>query len=382
MLVMKLNSYKHTRRSIALLAIGLCASSYALFVTDTGELFVKANADLTYDSNIFMANKATSDSLVCVTPALSYQSKADSLLTETFNAGEAFNRYSKHSGLNDALTSLDGNLGYENGKTSLSATASYSELAQNSVDTRLIDSLVRRNVTQATVKSYFELNSFTAVAFAPNFDNNTFKIKSFQSYKTTELPIDFYYIYNPKLDLGLGYLHRQTSVAVGNNSTKDNLIYFAAKGEFTPDIKGYLKVGFDHRTVNAGQSSTTPGVDSLLTYDFSQKTQFNLHLSNDYSVDGFGASQKVMSIALGADSKLNANLSLGFTTSYRKSNYFTGSTQGNDTHYYENEIHTTYAVSRNFNCKAAVVHRNYTSVKLSSSNFNGTGITLGISYRY
>jgi len=347
------------------------AASSGINAVVTGDVAVN------FDDNVTLAKKKTSDTWFNFAPGISVESDRQN----SFSANYAWNQFSSHSKLNTGLLGLDGNFGFDDGKGALLGKLGYHETAQNTVDTRLADKLVRKDESTVGLKSKFSPSPLGRVEASFSYVDSKYKDVAFNSNKIWEVPVEAYYEYSPKLALGGGYRYRSTDLATGTTSSKDNYVYFAADGEFAPSLRGKVTVGFNERTPVRGAKDSGLGFEAQLSYEVTPKSRVTGSLSNDYGVAGTGTNQRNLNFRLGADSELEASWSAGASFAYRQMTYLT--TTGGSDDYYELEAHVAKKWTDTIKTRAGLTHRFLRAGGVrSAGNFDNTVFAVAASVRF
>jgi hypothetical protein len=336
---------------------------------------VTGDVGVNIDDNVTLANKKVDDVWFSFAPGFSLETDREN----SFKANYTWNQYSSHSKLNSGLLGLDGNFGYDDTKSALLAKLGYHETAQNSVDTRLADKLVRKDESTVGLKSKFAPSPLSKVEASFGFTDSKYKDTAFNSNKVFEVPVEGYYEYSPKLFLGAGYRYRSTDLSKGVTDSKDNYFYFAADGELAPSIRGKVTVGLNERKPERASKDSSLGFDAQLSYDYSPKTKATVGFSNDYGVSGTGANQRNLNFRVGADSEIESTWNAGASVAYRQMSYLSG---GSDD-YYELEAHVVKTWTDTIKTRAGLTHRFLRAGGArSAGNFDNTVFAVAASVRF
>lgn len=349
---------------------GLAASSLSgINAVVTGE------TSINIDDNVTLANKKVDDVWFSFAPGFSLESDRENTLKAIYT----WNQFSSHTKLNSGLLGLDGNLGYDDGKASLLGRLGYHETAQNSVDSRLADKLVRKDQSTVGLKGKFAPSPLSRLEAAVNFDDSKYKDAGFNSNRIWEVPVEAYYEHSPKLALGGGYRYRSTDLAKETADSKDNYVYFAADGEFAPSLRGKATLGLNQRSPVRGAKDSSLGFDIQLSYDYTPKTRATVGFSNDYGVTGTGTNQRNLNFRAGADAEIVSSWKVGASVTSRRMSYLSG---GSDS-YYELEAHVAKKWSDTINTRAGLTHRLLRAGGVrASGNFDNTVFAVSAAIRF
>ena len=340
----------------AVVSLGSIAARGAFTLDEGSEFFLTGTLSQQYDDNIFLrTNHATSDYITTFTPGFDLKFGQNSPGKGSLTFGEALAYYSSHSNQNSNLASVALNTTYDDGKTKGAFNASYNQVAQNSVDVRLADILVRRDLTDVNGRGEWSLSDKTSFAVGAAYDRIDYKQSQFVSSDQYSLPIDFYYELMPKIDMSVDYRYRNTDQSRGFPTFKDNFIGLGMRGRFTEILTGEFHVGYTQRSVGSGGSDQSlPGADATFTYLYTPKTTVQFGVSNDFGTSATGVSQKILSGTLGVSTQFEEGFSGSGALSYRDLDY----ASGEHDHYVEGTLGVQYKVNQYVSLAAAYTYRN------------------------
>ena len=361
--------------------LALCsAASYAapfMAVGDNAELFLTGSAAVRFDDNIFLdSNNEQNDTILSFTPGFDLVFGKGSATTGDIYYREEFRRYSTHDNQNTSLSNLGFSSRYDNGKTKMGAAASYAQVAQSDNNTRASGTIVRREVSNLNLNTEFAFSEKTSFGAALVYDKTDYSPTSFTDSSSWAIPVDMYYELSPKLAMSAGYRYRDTTLSGTARDSTENFFNIGARGEFTPKLTGQVRVGYNQRSLDGASDQTGLGLDSALTYAYSEKTSFQLTVSNDFSNSATGDNTKVRNYAVSTRSQMseqwNFGASLGVrsvTYSNRSEDFFTGS------------VNVTYTYSTYLNFGASYAYSNNDST-LATASFKDTIFSFGANVRY
>ena len=331
----------------------------ALTVGDGSELFLNGTVGFQYDDNVFLrTNNTTSDYITTLTPGLELEFGQNSLAKGSFIYNEAIARYSSHSSQDSNLANVAFNVAYDDSKTKASFGASYDQVSQNTVDARLADILVRRDLTDVNGKGEWTMSDKTSFAAGAAYDRTDYKTAGFITYDQYTVPVDFYYKTEPKLDISVDYFYRNTSQTGSLPQYTDNFLGLGARGDFTEKLSGEFHVGYVQRHLGSGGGNKgLPGVSSNFTYQYSPKTNVQVGISNDFENSATGVSQKVLSGSLGVRTEFEEGFSGSVSVSYRDLDYNTGERD----HYWEGTVGLQQQYNKYLSFMAGYTFRNNSS---------------------
>lgn len=350
-----------------------------LAIGDSAEIFITGTVGVRKDNNIFMSPTEQSDTIFELNPGLQLVFGNSSLVKGTFSLNESFTIYTDHDDLNDELSSAHFNANYDDGKSSVSVNASFTELNQNTVDTLPVvgtrDALIRRDVAQLGGVAEVSVTEKSSIAGGVQYNKADFKRGGFSDSETVTLPFNYYYEMTPKVDMSLGYRYRQKWEGIGMD-TKDHFFSVGARGEFTPKLSGNLAVGYTQRKFDRRSDTSLLGIDSSLTYALSPKTTVQFGVHNDFDTNSQGQQQKNFSVRASVSSRISEQWTVTAGASYREIDYYT---RADD--YYEGQVGVTYTVTQNVNITGALALRSNKS-DLPSSDFDARVVSLAAHFRF
>lgn len=359
------------------MAIG---SSAELFVT--AKVGVDINDNVTLGSNFLAAgqtdpsNPVLDDTVLTFAPGLSYEFGKNALVSGRLSYVENITRYSDSSNLDSELSDLTFNIQHKDEKSSTTGKASYRQLNQNSVDARS-PILSRRDVFNAGIEHEMDLSAKTSLLFGFDRTDTDYEQASFTDRVRTEIPVRAFFELTPKVDMSFSVDYRQIDTDTTAADAEDWFYSVGARGEFTPKLSGFLRLGVTDRGVKVGSGKTSFGLKSDFRYAYSEKTSLTFGAGNDFGTSGTGQSQENLDAFIGLNSKISPDFTLGGRISYRKIDYFT---RASDT-YMEGTISGDYIVNEYLNVRGAFNYKDNDS-GLAGGDFDNTVFSLSASLRY
>jgi polysaccharide biosynthesis protein VpsM len=368
--------------SASMLFAGLTVQSAPfLAIGDSAELFLTGSVGVRFDDNVLMSANKVNDTVFEVVPGLLLEFGKGSQVTGIASYAATITRYNDNGSLDDELSALRFRSNFDNGTTKFGLNFSFEELNQNTVDTAAANTnrgtLSPREVTTAGANVEFGISGKSKLGIGLTYLNTDYKLATFTDSKITTVPITYFLELTPKVDGQFGFQYRDTSLSGNALDSKDYFYFVGARGEFTPKLNGSLRVGYSQRTRTGLSSVSTIGIDSSLVYAYSEKTRFNISLSNDYGNSGVGDSQRNLSFGLGLESAVSPELTLNAGLNYRNIDYFN---RGADD-YTEFNLGGTYQFNRHFSVNASLVHRINES-PLPTADFDNTVLAFTARLRY
>jgi len=346
-------------------------------VGDNAELFVTAAAAVQIDDNIYLdtANERD-DTIFSFTPGLDLVFGKGSATSGNFYYREEIRRYNDNDVQNTELSNLGVNASYNNGLTKANFNASYAQVAQNDNDIRATGDLVRRELTNLGAKSEFGISEKTKFALGAAYNKTDYGPASYADSDIWTFPLDLYYEASPKLDWSLGYQYRKSELSRGRDSD-DNFFNIGARGEFTPKLTGQVRLGYSQRSFEGGSDDGLFGFSSNLGYTYSEKTSYQLNLSNDFGSSGTGDSTKNLTWGVSSSTRFTEQWYMNVGVNFRSVEY-----PARTDDYTEGQIGVSYVYNTNVNFSASYTYRNNKSDNLASAEFTNNVFSLGANIRY
>lgn len=365
---------------IALLAACLGVTAKAapfMAVGDNAELFVTASANLSFDDNIFLSGSNEADDTIwSFTPGVDLVFGKNSVAKGNAYYREEIRRFSDNDTQDTELSSLGFNTAYDNGVTKANFNVSYAQVAQNTVLANSVGALNRRKLTNLGGKLEFGLSEKTSLAVGASFNKTKYASTGFVDSDIWTLPIDVYFKSTEKLDWSLGYQYRSTDLSGSGRSFDDHFLSVGARGEFTPKLTGQVRVGLTQRSFDVGDDDTLFGLESSLTYAYSEKTSYVFTASNKPGASGTGDTNEAFNLGLNANSKISEQWSLNGGLTYTNYDYANRTED-----YLEGQLGVTYTLNNYVNFGASYTYRN-NETSAASGEFTGNLFMFGANVRY
>lgn len=373
----KLTRYLVITASIA--AVAKAAPFIA--IGDGAELFATGVLGVRSDDNILLSKDSESDIIFDIAPGLELNFGKNAQTQGTVTLVDAFANYADNSRLNTNLFSGEAVVKYDDGKMKLGANAAYRELNQNTVDVR---GLIRRDVTTGGVDGEVGVSEITAVTAAVNFNHENYHPSNYVDSDTLTVPVNFFYKWTPKIDVGLGYQYRDYQSKNGGAwDSTDNFYSVVSRGEFTPKLSGKLAVGLTERRFSSGQKTRRlAGVDAAFVYEFSPKTTAQIGAGQDFGTSPTGLQQKNLTGSVLVTTKLSEEWSVNGGAYFRSIKYdaFALNPDRRDD-YWEATLGASYTVNAYVRLSATYVFRTYRS-DLAYTEFDNNVFSAAATLRY
>ena len=359
------------------MAIG---SSAELFVT--AKVGIEINDNVTTGSNYLAAGQTTpsnpvlDDTIFLFAPGLSYEFGKNALVSGRLAYVENISRYSDNSNLDSELSDISFNVQHKDEKSKTTGKASYRQLNQNTVDARS-PSLSLREVFNAGIEHEMDLTAKTSLLFGFDRTDTDYDLDTFTDRIRTEIPVRAFYELTAKVDLSFGAQYRSIDTDSAAADSEDWFYSVGVRGEYSPKLSGFLRVGVTDRSVKVGSGKTTFGMKSDFSYKYSEKTTLTFGAGNDFGTSGTGQSQENFDAFIGFNSKISPDFTFGTRLTYRKIDYFT---RASDT-YMEGTISGDYIVNEYLKLRGAFNYKDNES-GIAGGDFDNTVFSLSASLRY
>ncbi len=356
-----------------------------LAIGDSAELFLTGTVGIRFDDNVTLSAEKSDDVVLEVAPGFSFEFGKNAQTSGSFAYYETISRYSDNSSLDSELSTVRFNSNYSNGKTSVTANASFAQLNQNTPDTVIAGraALSRRDVTNLGATGEFEISEKSSVSVGAKYEGTSYKRNTFVDSDIVTVPVKYFFEVSPKVDASVGVQYRDTNLTSlsGAPASRDSQDFFysvGARGDFTAKLNGTLDIGVNNRDIDGGDSKTSLGLQSTLNYLYSEKTTFNVAFANDYGNSGQGEGQENTTFSFGVNTQFVPEFGMNAKVSYRKIGYFSRA----DDDYYEYTVGGSYSLNEYVSFNGDLTYRDNESGLGASGDFDNTVFSLAVRVRY
>ncbi|WP_438481163.1 outer membrane beta-barrel protein [Oleiharenicola lentus] len=375
---------KYTARIVTLSALTCLAAHAAPFmaVGDNAELFITASGSIKFDDNIYLDPTAEQDDTIfSLTPGLDLVFGKGAATSGNVYYREEIRRYTDADNQDTELSDIGVAVNYDNGLTKGGFNASYKQLAQNDNDINPanVGTIVRRKVTDIGGGLEFGLTQKTSLSVGATFVKTDYGPSSYVDSDVWSLPLDVYYKATPKMDWSLGYSYRTTDLSGAGVDNDDSFFNIGARGEFSPKLKGQVRVGYTQRSFDSGGEEDLFGLNSSLSYLYSDKSTYQLSVSNDFSNSAFGSSTKNFTIGLNSTNRFTEQWALNLGLNYRSVEYIQTAVREDD--FIEGSAGVSYIYSNLLNFSASYTYRDNDS-NVGGAQFTNNVLSFGANIRY
>ncbi len=370
------------------MVIGHSVAAPFMAVGSSAEIFVTATAGIEFNDNVTLgndyigqgqtapSNPVLDETVFRFAPGLSYEFGKNALLSGRIAYVETFESYSDSSNLDSALSDVSFDARHSDGNSTTTAKASFKQLNQNSVDQRA-PTLSRRDVFNFGGEHEMDLTAKSSIQFGFDYDDTDYAQTTFSDRTRTEIPVRYFWDFTEKVDLSLSLRYRETDTDTAGTSSDDMFYAIGARGEFTPKLSGFFRVGFTDRNVQTGADRSTIGLTSNFTYNYSSKTQLTFGVSNDFGTSGTGESQENFDTFIGFRSNIRPEFALTSRISLREIDYFA---KAADT-FVQGSIGGEYTVNEYFQIHGRFNYQDNASGTVGG-DFDNTVFSLSAKLRY
>ncbi len=361
------------RSKLSFLAISAALALAAHAAIDLGngiQLVPNVITSVDFNDNLFLTqNNAQSETLFRVSPGVLFSTGDGALNTTTFSYNEQFQFYSDNTDLNDNLALVDLVSRYDDGKMKIDLDGSFHQANQATRDTHAIASLVKRDLEHAAINDEVKWTDKSSVKLGFLFDKTDYKPAGYRDWQYLDVPVQYFYEVQPKLDLSLGFKYRQNNIS-GNGLDSDEYFYnVGVRGEITPKLTGEVQVGYIQFHPDAGKDDGAFGLKANFTLAVSPKTNLHFDANDQYGYGAVGDAYSTLGFNGSFDTAINANFKLKGSAFWNNYDYLY-STRNED--YYGGQIAGTYTFNEHAEVTASYTYSD------NSSNLNGLSFTNSI----
>ena len=343
------------------------------------ELFVTATAGVQYNDNILLTQNGTkSDTVFDAAPGLLAIWGQSSDLKGQTSFSEDFSAYSSNSGLNASLAKFDLTNKYDDGATKVDFDGWFHQVDQATRDVRGAGFLVHRDLSHAELEGENEVTSKTSVKLGIAYDDTQYKHTGYTDWQWYEVPLNYYYKVEPKLDLSAGVRYKDNQLGTGGIDSKEYYYNVGARGELAPKLTGEFSVGLNSRKLNGIGTKDEFGLESNFTYAYSPKTSFTFGANNDFGYSAAGTAYKTLGLNGGIDAAVSSDLKVDGTLAYSRYSYSTTS-QRDD--FYTGQVSATYLLNGYVSLTGAYAYSDDQS-NLAGVSFKNNILSVTATFRY
>lgn len=372
----------------ALIATGLAAltasPALAILPLAKGELFVTADARVEFDNNIYTNANEIYDTILFVTPGVSYTRKAGLLKLNT-SAGLEVQRFADNTRHNSENGRFNGDLTWANeeGKSDGKLVVGANRLAFANAEVN--DRVVNDTYTLNGEFAHWMTEKFGFRVATDNSEQRSV-VGGYSDITKNQFGGDFRYQVSPKLEALAGYSYRHTesekdAVVNSNIKANDNLFSLGLKGELTSKLTGEVRGGFVTRDVNGkfNRSENAPFAKVALAWAAAEKTTINFVVKKDFDVSQADQSANKFDVTLVATQQLVEKVSVTGMLNYMHGNYVGGTARKDDS--YMGRVMLNYKLTELMTAQA-YVSTSETDSTTALSEYNRTTVGLQFTAKF
>lgn len=364
---------------LSILAASAVGARAAIELSDGIKVIPSVSAGVQFNDNLYLASaNETSETLWTFAPAVTVVSGEGAVNSTTFSVSEQFQLYSDNSDLNTNLALVDLASTYDDGKMKIGLNAWFHQANQATRDVRG-PVLAKRDLMHASIMDEVQWSDKSSVLVGFTYDNTDYKPAGYRDWQWIEVPVKYYYKYQPKLDLSAGVRYRSNKIGGAGSIDSNELFYsIGARGEITPKLVGEVSVGYVSFDPDAGKSKSSIGLESSLTFALTPKSSLNVGANNRYGYGSTGDSYRIATLSGGFNTALTTDLSLAGSVAYNEYDY--NDTVRKDT-FWTGQLGATYAITHSLSVNGTYLYSNNDS-DLPIATFKNSILSLSATFQF
>jgi len=310
-----------------------------------------------FNDNLFLTPvNQQNETLYRVSPGILISSGDGALNTTTFSYNEEFQFYSSDSDLDTALALVDLSSSYDDGKMKIDLNAFYHQANQAQRDVRSIASLVKRDLIHGGIADEVKWTEKTSARIGVAYDDTDYKPAGYADWKWVEVPAQYFYAIQPKLDASVGFRYKKNQVSGLGRDSDEYFYNVGLRGELTPKLTGEVQVGYNQLKPDSGSSEDSLGLKANLIFAVSQKTSLSLEALDEFGYSSSGTPFKNVGATARFDTAFSPAFHLkgnvfwynyDYLSTSRSDDYYGGQLSGTYTFNEHAEVSATYTYSKN-----------------------------------
>ncbi len=361
--------------------VGLSGLAHAAIDLDGGiKLIPTATAGVQFNDNLFLSqNNEVNETVWVLAPGATLTSGEGAMNSMSFSYTEQFQVYSDNSNLNTSLSFVDLTSRYDDGKMKVGVDAWFHQANQATRDVRNASRLINRDLLHGAFSDELKWSDKSSARAAVVYDSTSYKASGYRDASYFEVPFQYFYQVQPKLDLSAGLRYRKNTIDGAGSLGSDEYFYsVGARGELTPKVTGEISLGYIQFNPDSGKNQSSLGLQSQFNMELTQKSAVKFGASNQYGYGALGDSYRTTTLYSGVDLQLTANLQLNGMVSYNQYSYSVGSRKDD---FWSGLLSATYTVTREFSVNGTLSHANNDS-NLNLASFKNNILAVSASYRF
>lgn len=360
------------------------------------DIFFNGGVSGQFRSNVFNNPTAEDDYVLILSPGVEVNVGRNSNANIKITFREDILRYNKFTSQNTNLSNLHVNGVYNSGPLTSKAGFSFVQTQQNSASLLGIPGaatsrdLIKRDLYNAFIAADYDVSPKTAIDGAirwshVDYTNNDSFGNRYANTNAISVPVNFFYRYSPKLDVGLGYRFRYTDVSStgvrAGHDYQDHFVSLAVRGEIAPKLTSRLNAGVQVRDDNApgaSRDTTTFSMLSEFQYAVTPKVALVAGFTRDFGISGDGRSTEDVGghgrVTYAFSDFVSASAHFGFERSE-----YQGQPRTDDT--IRTGVGVTYTPN-NYIALSAVYNFINNASNVNGASFSGHTVDISASLRY
>jgi hypothetical protein len=372
------------RSKLSLLAASAALTLAAQAAVDLGngvQVVPNVIGSVEANDNLFLAADDTVDETIWrLSPGIRFVMGEGALNSAQFSYNEEFQFYSDNSDLDTSLSLVDFSTNYDDGKMKIAIDAWFHEANQATRDTPTIAGLVKRTLIHGGISDEVQFSEKSAGKIGLVYDDTDYSRAGYTDWQWVEVPVQYFYEVQPKLDASVGFRYRQNNLdgPLGGFDSDELFYNVGVRGEITPKLTGEVQVGYLQFNPDAGNDEDSFGLKANLTFAVSPKTNLLLDANSQYGYSGIGQSYQDTGLTFSFNTAISAAFSVNGNVFWHAYDYTT-TTQQDD--YYGGQIAGTYAFNEHAELSASYAYADNDS-NLAFANFKQNRFVLSATLKY
>lgn len=370
------------RTKLSLLAVSSALALTAQAAMDFGngvKVIPNATASVDFNDNLFLSSTNEQDETILrLTPGVFVSVGEGAVNTAQFSYNEQFQIYNDNDNLNTSLSLVDFVSRYDDGKMKFGIDAWWHEANQATRDIINQSSLIKRELAHAGVSDEVKFTEKTSGKIGIAYDSTDYNPAGYTDWKWWEIPVNYYYQVQPKLDLSLGFRYRSNEVG-GSGVDSDELFYsVGVRGELSPKLTSEISAGYVQLKPDSGKDEGAFGLDGSLKLAVSPKTNLSVVASNRYGYSAQGDAYRIGGIGANFDTAITTAFIVKAGVAYNTFRYLASK---RDDDFWVGTLAATYTLNEHVEFGASYNYSNNDS-SLAAANFKNNIFSLSASLRY
>jgi hypothetical protein len=355
-------------------------TAFSLGKIGRGTLNVSASLNVEYDTNIFGNAVEVDDMSAIFTPGLSYN-RAVGTISTTAQFGVRSISFTDTSGQDSIDPYLNATFNMDRDvKGKVSAAFNY---ARTTEANELLLTRTESDEFSGNFRVDYFYSDKTGVRMDTAFRVSDFSTAGFGDVQSTSLGGGLLYRYSQKLTADLSYSYSpekvvRSQIATSNPNSDNHRISLGLEGELRPKVNGSISIGSVSREFDIGGSDQAMLVSSNLAWTASEKTTWNLIVSNNFDTTAGSESAEIFMATLAVRQALNQKISISGSVTHSEStlDQLPGPVTRTDEALLFNAS-VNYRLNDHYNASGGISHRISTST-LALAEYERTIVSLGL----